>query len=140
MGCVDRYTVHVPQISVASRARIAAMALAALALHVLVLLALAAQLPDAHASRPVTSGHGDHVAHAPLAGKSGPSQVAYVDLTPPEVRNLGGPTLVEVLEGPPALRIPGPFGIVDEVLVVNSAPVPDEHLASVRFGRAPPVR
>ncbi len=120
-----------------SRVRLVGLLGGALLLHLLVLFAMATQLPDAHATGFVDDGH---AAHAPLNGSGSTSQDPYFDLTPPEVRNLGGASLLEVLEAPPAFGVPEPVMPIDESWTPLESLQPDEHLATVRFGRAPPVR
>jgi hypothetical protein len=122
--------------SLIPRARLAALLAAALVLHLAVLFGMATQLPDAQAGTVAPS----HAAHAPLSGRSSAPELPYFDLTPPEVRSLGGPTLLEVLEAPPTIAVPRPVLLIDESWSLGESGEPDEHLAIVRFGRAPPVR
>ncbi len=105
--------------------------------HLAVLVVLCAQLPAAaHAA------HQERVALHTLAVGVDPvgSPDPFLDLTPPEVRSMGGPTLLEVLEGPVGATAPRGAQAEFELRPVVSVDAPSSGLVDVRFGRAPPVR
>jgi len=114
------------------------LVLLALFAHLLVVFALGARLPDSQTVAPASS-QDVHAAHTLPSGVGDPAQDAYFDLTPPEVRSLGGPTLVEVLEAPPALRIPAPPRTTEQLRDTSAQQAPDGILASTHASRAPPV-
>ncbi len=120
--------------------RTTALLLAALVVHLLVISLLALQLPaPAHASV-APAATDTHHAHEPIRGSNSGPGIPYFDLTPPEVRSLGGSTLVEVLEAPPSIELPHVLQLALPIDTWASTAVLPAPLVDVPLGRAPPVR
>lgn len=123
-----------------TRARTAASLLAAFVLHLLVIAVLAVQLPaPAHASAAPTAPV-LHQAHEASTGSGSSQGSSLFDLTPPEVRRLGGPTLVEVLEAPPTIELPHVLELELSLDTRTSTSAHPAVLGDAPLGRAPPVR